>query len=218
MAAGRGTGLTIEAGLRLFEPDALRYALAAALPEHADTEISIEEIARRINDELVATWGNLVNRVLTLAQSALSGVVPGAGPRRPEDLELVESVDSALVEAGDHLERVELRASLRAAMEAAARVNAYLNATEPWKLVKTDPGRAETVIVAALEAIAGVRTALAPYLPFSTAALDHVFGPVNEWRRPDVPAGLRLPKPSPSSPRSISTSWISRRRTKRPSG
>ena len=197
MAAGRGTGLTIEAGLRLFEPDALRYALAAALPEHADTEISIEEIARRINDELVATWGNLVNRVLTMAQSALSGVVPGAGPRQPEDLVLLESVDSALVEAGDHLERVELRAGLRAAMEAAARVNVYLNATEPWKLVKTDPGRAATVIVTALEAIAGVRTTLAPYLPFSTAALDHVFGPVNEWRRPDVPAGLRLPKPSP---------------------
>ena len=197
MAAGRGVGLTIESGLRIFQPDALRYALAAALPEHADTEISIEEIARRINDELVATWGNLVNRVLSMAQSVLDGAVPEAAARRPEDLALLESVDAALVEAGERLDRVELRAGLRTAMDAAARVNAYLNATEPWKLAAADPDRAGAVLVTALEAVAGVRTGFAPYLPFSTAALDDVFGPVSEWRRPAVPAGLRLPKPAP---------------------
>ena len=197
MAAGRGVGLTIDVGLRLFEPDALRYALAAALPEHADTEVSIEEISRRINDELVATWGNLVNRVLSMAQSALSGTVPEVGPRPSEDLSLLESVDDAIVEAGEHIERVELRAGLRTGMEAAGRVNAYLNATEPWKLASSDPGRAAEVLVTALEAVAGVRTALAPYLPFSTAALDHLFGAVDTWRRPPIPVGLRMSKPSP---------------------
>ena len=197
MAAGRGVGLTIGEGLRLFEPDALRYALAAALPEHADTEISIEEIGRRINDELVATWGNLVNRVLSMAQSALAGVVPEATDRRSQDTDLLAAVDGALAQGADCIERVELRAGLRAAMEAAARVNAYLNSTEPWKLAKEDPDRASTVLVTALEAVAGVRTGLAPYLPFSTAALDDLYGPVQCWGRPTVPPGTPVPKPVP---------------------
>ena len=68
-SASRGIGLTIEQGLELFQPDALRYALAAAFPEQADTEISVEQIAARINEELVATWGNLVNRVLSMVHS-----------------------------------------------------------------------------------------------------------------------------------------------------
>ena len=197
MAAGRGVGLAIGEGLRLFEPDALRYALAAALPEHADTEVSIEEIARRINDELVATWGNLVNRVLSLAQSALGGVVPEAGIRNSSDTALLSATDDALREEADCIERVELRAGLRCAMEAAARVNAYLNSNEPWKLVSADPDRAAAVLVTALEAMAGVRTGLAPYLPFSTAALDDLFGPVERWERPAVAPGTRLPKAEP---------------------
>ena len=197
MAAGRGVGLTIGEGLKLFEPDALRYALAAALPEHADTEISIEEIGRRINDELVATWGNLVNRVLSMAQSALAGVVPEATDRRSQDTDLLAAVDDALAQGADCIERVELRAGLRAAMEAAARVNAYLNSTEPWKLAKEDPDRAAAVLVTALEAVAGVRTGLAPFLPFSTAALDDLYGPVQCWERPAVPPGTPVPEPVP---------------------
>ncbi len=197
MAAGRGVGLTIGEGLRLFEPDSLRYALAAALPEHADTEVSIEEIARRINDELVATWGNLVNRVLSLAQSALGGVVPEVGGRLSADAAVLSATDDSLREEADCIERVELRAGLRRAMEAAARVNAYLNSNEPWKLAASDPDRAAAVLSTALEAIAGVRTGLAPYLPFSTAALDGLFGPVERWERPAVPPGTRLPRPEP---------------------
>ena len=197
MAAGRGIGLAIGEGLRLFQPDALRYALAAALPEHADTEVSIEEIARRINDELVATWGNLVNRVLSLAQSALGGVVPEVGDRHSSDTALLSATDDALREEADSIERVELRAGLRCAMEAAARVNAYLTSNEPWKLASVDPDRAAAVLVTALEAMAGVRTGLAPYLPFTTAALDDLYGPVERWERPDLPAGTAVPKPEP---------------------
>ena len=197
MAAGRGVGLTIGEGLRHFQPDALRYALAAALPEHADTEISVEEIARRINDELVATWGNLVNRVLSMVGSTLGGTVPDARDRRPEDTALLSAVDDALRDGAGCIERVELRAGLRAAMGAAAKVNAYLNSTEPWKLASAEPERAASVLATALEAIAGVRTGLAPYLPFSTAALDDVFGPVERWERPAVPPGTTVPKPEP---------------------
>ena len=196
-SASRGVGMTIDDALAAFEPDSLRYALAAALPEHADTEISFDEIARRVNDELVATWGNLVNRVLTLAGRNLGGAVPEAPDRAPEDRAVLAGVDAALSAAAGQLDRVELRAGLRTAMDAAGLVNAYLNATEPWKLVRTDPARGAAVLVTAVEAVAGVRVGLAPYLPFSTAALDVLFGPVQTWGRPEVPAGTALSQTPP---------------------
>ena len=145
-SASRGVGLTIGAGLEMFQADALRYALAASLPEQSDTDLSVEEIGRRINDELVATWGNLVNRVLSMVHRTCDGAVPGAGGRAPEDLALLEAVDAALVTAGSQIHLVELRAALRTGMGAAAAVNAYLNATEPWKLAKVDPERANVVL------------------------------------------------------------------------
>ena len=198
-SASRGVGITIAQGLEWFEPDALRYALSAALPEHADSDVSLDEIVRRVNDELVATWGNLVNRVISLSQSAISGTVPDipGSARRPADLALLADVDSDLVTEAGHLERVELRAGLRTAMNAAARVNAYLNATEPWRAARTDPGRAAVILTTALEAISGVRVGLAPYLPFSTAALDDLFGPVEQWRRPTLAAGTAVVKLPP---------------------
>ena len=196
-SASRGVGVTIGDGLDMFEPDALRYALAAALPEHADTEVSEEEIGRRINEELVATWGNLVNRVLSMAHKTLDGAVPAVGDRQDGDQVVLSAVDEALTTAAGEIDRVELRAGLRTAMEAAAGVNAYLNATEPWKLAKSDPDRAAEVLVTALEAIAGVRVAFAPYLPFTTIALDEIFGPVDSWARPPLRAGTAIPKPTP---------------------
>ena len=196
-SASRGVGMTIDDALAAFEPDSLRYALAAALPEHADTEISFDEIARRVNDELVATWGNLVNRVLTLAGRNLGDAVPEVPDRAPEDRAVLAGVDAALSASAAQLDRVELRAGLRTAMDAASLVNAYLNATEPWKLVRTDPARAAAVLVTAVEAVAGVRVGLAPYLPFSTAALDGLFGPVRAWGRPEVLAGTALSQPPP---------------------
>ena len=78
-SASRGVGLTIGEGLDLFQADALRYALAASLPEQSDTDLSIDEIGRRINEELVATWGNLVNRVLSFTHRNFDGKIPVPG-------------------------------------------------------------------------------------------------------------------------------------------
>ncbi len=196
-SASRGVGLTIGEGLRLFEPDALRYALAASFPEQSDTDISVEEIARRTNDELVATWGNLVNRVLSMVNAMCDGVVPEPGDRTDADLALLAGVDAALVTAADQIDRVELRAALRTAMEAAAEVNAYLNVTEPWKLARTDPGRARVVLGTALDAVNGVRVAFSPYLPFSSSVLEEVLGPVEGWRRSELSPGRPIDKPAP---------------------
>ena len=80
-------------------------------------------------------------------------------------------------------------------MESATTVNVYLNATEPWKLVKTDPERAGTVLWTALQAISGLRVAFSPYLPFTTGPLGKMMGlgpEIDGWGRPDLPAGTRL--------------------------
>jgi len=196
-SASRGVGLTIGEGLDLFQADALRYALAASLPEQSDTDLSIDEIGRRINEELVATWGNLVNRVLSMVYSTCGGVVPAVGGRTADDLAVLATVDGALDVVTDLIERVELRAALRTGMDAAATVNAYLNATEPWKLARSDPERAQAVLSTALAAVAGVRVALSPYLPFSTTALDDELGPVDAWQRREPVPGSPIGKPAP---------------------
>ena len=196
-SASRGVGLTIGEALGLFEADAIRYALAASLPEQSDTDISVEEIGRRVNEELVATWGNLVNRVLSMVHSTCGAEVPGPGSRTGDDLALLDRIDEALIRVGGQIDRVELRAGLRTGMEAAAAVNAYLNATEPWRLAKVDPERASVVLGTALAAVSGVRLALAPYLPFSSSALDDVLGELHAWRRIEPEPGTPVPKPTP---------------------
>jgi methionyl-tRNA synthetase len=182
------------------EPDALRFAIASVLPEQNDTDLTEDEIIRRINEELVATWGNLVNRVLTITSRNFDGKVPTPGPLTAEDQQIVDGVDSALTEIAALIDRVELKAGLRAAMDAATTVNVYLNATEPWKLVKTHRERAGTVLWTAIQAISGLRVAFAPYLPFTTGTLGGMIGlgpEVNEWGRPDLPAGTALSEIAP---------------------
>lgn len=190
MGVGRALGWYLD---RL-EPDSLRFALASVLPEQNDTDIFDDEIIRRVNDELVATWGNLVNRTLSLTTRNFEGTVPEPGDLSDADRSVLAAVDAALVAEGSHIEAVELRAGLRDALEAAGEVNAYLNATEPWKLLKTDRSRAATVLWTAIQAISGTRVAFAPYLPFSTERLGTMLGigPVTEWSRPEVAAGTRL--------------------------
>ena len=195
----RGVGRSLGWYLDRLEPDAIRFALASVLPEQNDTDLSDEEIVRRVNEELVATWGNLVNRVLNLIARNFEGRVPEPGELEDEDRELLAGIDAALVTEARHIEAVELRAGLRTAMEAAGLANTYLTATEPWKLAKSDPGRAGTVLWTALSALAGIRVGFAPYLPFSSDSLGHLIGlgPVNEWSRPQLTIGAELGEPTP---------------------
>jgi methionyl-tRNA synthetase len=190
MGVGRSIGWYAD---RL-EPDALRFAIASVLPEQNDTDLTNDEIIRRINEELVATWGNLVNRVLTITSRNFDHHIPEPGPRSPVDEEIMANVDSALAEVGRLIEQVELRAGLRAAMEAATAVNVYLNSTAPWKLVKTDRGRAGTVLYTALAAISGLQVAFAPYLPFTSPLVGEMLGTgsLASWIRPLLVPGARL--------------------------
>ena len=196
-SASKGVGLTINEGIEKFQVDALRFALAASFPEQSDTEISEEEIGRRINDELVATWGNLVNRVLSMVNKQCEGVIPEAVERTAEDAELLASIDAAFAEASTNFAAVELKAALRTAMVAAQSVNAYLNATEPWRVVKTDKERGIAILEVALSAINGARVLFAPFLPFTSDQLSNVLGPIEGWHRAPLVAGTPIAKPTP---------------------
>ena len=190
-SASRGIGRSISWYAERLEPDALRYALGSVLPEHNDTDISDEQIIRRINDELVATWGNLVNRVASMTVKNFDGQVPEPGDLVEEDRAVIAAADATLDEVGASIETVELRNALRRALEGAQAVNVYLNALEPWKVVKADPERGGTILWTALQAISGLRVALTPFLPFTSDRLGAMLGlePVVDWSRPELPGG-----------------------------
>tara|TARA_B100001559_G_scaffold227631_1_gene191415 strand:- start:17052 stop:18704 length:1653 start_codon:yes stop_codon:yes gene_type:complete len=196
-SASRGVGLTIAEGLEKYQPDALRYALAANFPEQADTEISEEEIIRRINDELVSNWGNLVNRVLSMAYKNSNKAIPHHGELTQSDQALLNQVDEALQSSSKQFDQVELRAALRTAMETAQATNRYLNATEPWKVLKEDQERGLTILFVALSAINGIRIIFRPFLPFSSQTLDLILGEQTGWERQELISGAPLEKPIP---------------------
>ena len=191
----QGIGRSIGWYAERLEPDALRYAIASVLPEQNDTDLSDDDMIRRINEELVATWGNLVNRVLSMSGRNFEGRVPDPGPLTATDEALVASIDKTLSTAAGHIEAVELRAGLRAAMDAASEVNAYLNSEEPWHVMKEDPKRAGTIIWTAIQAISGIRVALTPFLPWTSGRLGEMLGvgtEVTGWERPEVAGGAEL--------------------------
>ena len=199
-SASRGIGRSIAWYTDRLQPDALRYAIASVFPEQNDTDFGDDEIIRRVNEELVATWGNLVNRVLSMSSRSFEGKVPQPGDLSEEDARILELATAAVDTVGEHIERVELRAGLRAAMDTAGEVNAYLNATEPWRVLKEDPERGGTILWAAIQAIAAIRVALYPYLPHTSVTIGEMLGTgpdLVSWSAPEVPAGTELGDISP---------------------
>ncbi|MEA1903310.1 MAG: methionine--tRNA ligase [Actinomycetota bacterium] len=199
-SVSRGVGRSIGWYADRLQPDALRYAIAAAFPEQNDTDFSDDEIIRRVNEELVATWGNLVNRVLSMSDRNFDGEVPEPGTLTAEDQAILDLCPATLDRVGSYIEAVELRAGLRAALDAAGEVNAYLNATEPWKAIKEDPARAGTILWTAIQAISAIRVALSPYLPFSSERIGKMLGigpDLDGWKVPRVPGGTTLGEVKP---------------------
>ena len=196
----KGVGRSIGWYVERLQPDALRFAIASVFPEQDDTDLSDAEIIRRVNEELVATWGNLVNRVLSMSARNFDGMVPQPSELSDADRDMVDLGPRTLEAVASHIEAVELRAGLRAAMDAAGEVNAYLNATEPWKVVKEDPARGGTILWSAIQAIAAIRVALYPYLPHSTSAVGEMLGigpDMPSWSAPEVPGGTPLGEIAP---------------------
>jgi methionyl-tRNA synthetase len=196
-SASRGIGLTIGEALEKYEPDALRYALASNFPETSDVDITEAELARRINDELVATWGNLVNRVVSMTHRYFDGVVPEPGTSDAADVEVLAAVDAAMADASQHLSAVRLRAALGALLTGAQATNQYLSEREPWKTAKTDLERTGTTLFTALQCISGLAAGFAPYLPETSMTVLDTIGIDTAarqpaWERAAVSAGTKL--------------------------
>ncbi len=162
--------------LTRYDPDPLRYYLTVNMPESKDTDWDWEDFYKRNNDELVATWGNLANRVLSFAYKHWDGLVPDPGELTEIDQELLTRVEAGFGRAGSELDSVRLRAALGEAMALATEVNRYLDTTAPWQSVKTDKLAAGRAIYTAINAINMLKVMLAPFLPFTSQKLHEILG------------------------------------------
>jgi methionyl-tRNA synthetase len=174
-AASRGVGILIKDFLSRYEADALRYFLTAAGPEQQDTDFTWAEFARRNNDELVATWGNLVNRTLTSAYKNF-GAVPEPDELTAEDRVLIETVEGGFASVGEHIEAARFKAALGDAMQLARAVNGYVNDQAPWALLDGDRERAATVLYTCLRCVNDLKTMFTPFIPFSSQTLHELLG------------------------------------------
>ena len=174
-STSRGVVILVGDFLERYDADALRYFLTAAGPETQDTDFTWAEFVRRNNDELVANWGNLVNRTLTNAYRHF-GRVPEQGAATEADLAVLREVEAGFGSVGELIERARFRAALAEAMRLASRVNQYVSDQEPWALVKSDRDRAATVLHVALRAIDNLKLMFTPFLPFSSQRLHELLG------------------------------------------
>jgi methionyl-tRNA synthetase len=162
--------------LTRYDPDPLRYYLTVNMPESKDTDWDWEDFYHRNNDELVATWGNLANRVLSFAYKHWEGHVPEPGTLTKLDLDLLDEVSEGFKIVGEEIEAVHLRAALGEAMRLASEVNKYLDQTAPWQAVKTDKEIAGRAIFTAIQAIDMLKVMFAPFLPFTSQKLHEILG------------------------------------------
>jgi len=226
-SSSRGIVIYVNDFLSRYDPDPLRYFLTIAGPENQDTDFTWAEFVRRNNDELVATWGNLVNRTLTNVYRNF-GSVPQPGELTAGDQALIAEVEGGFASIGELLDAARFKAALTETMRLAAQVNSYLSEQEPWKVIKTDRERAATIWYVALRCVDSLKLLFTPFLPFSSQRLHdflgydgYIAGPlefkeyteedgrshrvltgdyeswVGSWAPPELPVGQALREPKP---------------------
>jgi methionyl-tRNA synthetase len=224
LSTSRGNVIYVRDVLDRYDADALRYYLMIAGPENQDTDFTWAEFIRRNNDELVATWGNLVHRTLVNVQRNF-GEVP-APNLQDRDTAILKEVEEALDTVEHLLEEARFQSALKHVMAMAAKVNVYLGTEQPWHTIKTDRERAGTVLYVALRCVDNLKTMLTPFLPFSSQRLHRMLGyedviapqpevrefsedagvhtvitgdyeAVDRWQRSRLESGRKLPAPEP---------------------
>jgi methionyl-tRNA synthetase len=166
--------------LARYDVDALRYYVAIAGPENQDTDFTWSEFVRRNNDELVATWGNLVNRAVSFAARNI-GSIPEPGALTDADHALLEASGRAFGTIGEHLSRSRFKFAITEAMRTVAEANKYFSEQAPWKLRESDPARMQTILHVALQAVDDAKTLLTPFLPRSSQAVHEMLGGTGAW-------------------------------------
>jgi len=166
--------------LSRYDADALRYYLAVAGPENQDTDFTWAEFVRRNNDELVASWGNLVNRTISITAKNL-GAIPFRGTLTDADLALLTQAQRAFDTVGELLARSRQKAAITEAMSVVGAANKYLSDMAPWKLRTEDPERMASVLHVALQVVDDCKTLLTPFLPSSSSKVHALLGGTGEW-------------------------------------
>jgi methionyl-tRNA synthetase len=174
-SSSRAHAILLRDFLDRYDPDPLRYYLIAASPETQDADFTWADFVRRNNDELLANWGNLVNRTLTNAHRTF-GVVPEPAALTGADQAVLDGVDRGFATIGAHIEGGRFRASLAESMRLASTVNQYISEQAPWALVKNDKVRAGTVLYVSLRAVDSLKTLFTPFLPHTSQQLHELLG------------------------------------------
>ncbi|MDC1285446.1 methionine--tRNA ligase [Flavobacteriaceae bacterium] len=165
------------------QEDVLRYVLTANAPETKDNDFTWKDFQARNNNELVAIFGNFINRVSVLTQKYYDGSVPARKNQTPEDKEALEKMKAFPAIIGDSIERFRFREASQELMNLARLGNKYLADQEPWKIIKIDPTRVETIMNIALQIAATLATVSEPFLPHSAQKLRTILNITNptEW-------------------------------------
>jgi methionyl-tRNA synthetase len=165
--------------LERYGADPLRYYLSVAGPESSDTDFTWDQFVTRNNTELVAGWGNLVNRSLSLVHRNL-GAIPPPGELTGADTAVLEASKAAFGTVGAHLERSQQKAAVTEVMRVVGEANKYLSDQAPWKL-QSDPLRRDSVLHVALQLVDDAKALLTPFLPASSDAVDRMLGGDRPW-------------------------------------
>ena len=202
LSSSRNWAVWLPDYLSRYDPDPLRYLLSVNMPETGDTDFSWREFVRRNNDELVATYGNLVQRVLTFVYRRCEGCVPEPGEIDAASQALLEKAEDTLKAMDGQLYACRFKEAIKTAMALAQEANRYLEEKSPWKTIKEDARAAATALYVALNVISGLRMAFYPFLPFSSQKLHEYLGfdgnvEADGWRLRRIPAGQKLLPPEP---------------------
>ncbi len=179
-SSSRAVVIYVRDFLARYDVDALRYYVAVAGPENQDTDFTWSEFLRRNNDELVATWGNLVNRSVSFAARNI-GSIPEPGHLTEWDRDVLERSRQAFGQVGAALGRSRFKAGVNEAMRAVAEANKYMSDQAPWKLRESDPERMRTVLHVVLQLVNDAKTLLTPFLPESSGKVYRMLGGAGEW-------------------------------------
>src|SRR5919198_5613095 len=227
LSTSRAIAIYVRDVLERYDPDPVRYFLTAAGPETQDSDFSWAEFLRRNNDELLANWGNLVNRTLTNAYRNF-GAVPALGELTDADRAVLDGVAAGFDSVGALIEQARFRAAIAEAMRVSTLANQYVAEQAPWAVIKDDRDRAGAILFVALRCVDSLKVLLTPFLPFTCQTLHELLGYdgylagplefreiaedddrtheiltgdysgwVGRWEPSELPAGQRLREPRP---------------------
>ena len=200
LSTSRNWAVWVPDYLTRYDPDPLRYYLSINMPETGDANFSWHEFLRKNNDELVATYGNLVNRVLTFTYKNFNASVPDPGELDEMSKELLQKARNAFGDVDRNLYQCHFKEALKVSMALAQEVNRYLDDTAPWKMLKQDRLAAGKAVYTAICAISALKTLLYPFLPFTSQKLHNYLGFDGDisaagWNFQMPLAGQKLPQP-----------------------